>query len=132
SVTTDCVLFFFSSRRRHTRSKRDWSSDVCSSDLITMVRIHKVFDYRQAETGTARVSGTCFIHSVETFENPGDTFFRDAYTGVAYIYMNIVFGHFHRYVYSAAFACVVYRIGDEVQQYLVEPVAVPFDVHFFC
>src|SRR5699024_11813111 len=29
-----CVfLFFFSSRRRHTRSKRDWSSDVCSSDL---------------------------------------------------------------------------------------------------
>src|SRR5207249_7610456 len=24
---------FFSSRRRHTRSKRDWSSDVCSSDL---------------------------------------------------------------------------------------------------
>src|SRR5699024_11726170 len=26
--------FFFSSRRRHTRSKRDWSSDVCSSDLL--------------------------------------------------------------------------------------------------
>src|SRR5439155_11893011 len=25
--------FFFSSRRRHTRSKRDWSSNVCSSDL---------------------------------------------------------------------------------------------------
>src|SRR5699024_12008382 len=25
--------FCFSSRRRHTRSKRDWSSDVCSSDL---------------------------------------------------------------------------------------------------
>src|SRR5690625_3505265 len=28
------VLFFFSSRRRHTRWPRDWSSDVCSSDLI--------------------------------------------------------------------------------------------------
>src|SRR5699024_12189846 len=28
-----CALFFFSSRIRHTRSKRDWSSDVCSSDL---------------------------------------------------------------------------------------------------
>src|SRR5439155_9188189 len=27
------VLFFFSSRRRHTRWPRDWSSDVCSSDL---------------------------------------------------------------------------------------------------
>src|SRR5699024_11821160 len=28
------LLFFFASRRRHTRSKRDWSSDVCSSDLM--------------------------------------------------------------------------------------------------
>src|SRR2546429_4208335 len=28
------LLFFFSSRRRHTRCSRDWSSDVCSSDLI--------------------------------------------------------------------------------------------------
>src|SRR2546422_3466748 len=28
-----CSLFFFSSRRRHTRCSRDWSSDVCSSDL---------------------------------------------------------------------------------------------------
>src|SRR2546426_3482692 len=27
-------LFFFSSRRRHTRLQGDWSSDVCSSDLI--------------------------------------------------------------------------------------------------
>src|SRR5699024_11643498 len=31
--------FFFSSRRRHTRSKRDWSSDVCSSDLISVPTI---------------------------------------------------------------------------------------------
>src|SRR5699024_1330691 len=38
------VLFFFSSRRRHTRSKRDWSSDVCSSDLKTM----SMDDYRWA------------------------------------------------------------------------------------
>src|SRR2546429_6287951 len=28
-------FFFFSSRRRHTRCSRDWSSDVCSSDLST-------------------------------------------------------------------------------------------------
>src|SRR6266511_3202248 len=27
------MFFFFSSRRRHTRFSRDWSSDVCSSDL---------------------------------------------------------------------------------------------------
>src|SRR5437870_7098538 len=31
------VLFFFSSRRRHTRWPRDWSSDVCSSDLALMI-----------------------------------------------------------------------------------------------
>src|SRR5699024_11882825 len=29
---------FYSSRRRHTRSKRDWSSDVCSSDLALMLQ----------------------------------------------------------------------------------------------
>src|SRR5690606_39851434 len=32
--TVDIFLFFFSSRRRHTRFSRDWSSDVCSSDLV--------------------------------------------------------------------------------------------------
>src|SRR5690606_40190172 len=32
-------LFFFSSRRRHTRFSRDWSSDVCSSDLEHVTRI---------------------------------------------------------------------------------------------
>src|SRR5699024_10437913 len=30
------VIFFFAIRRRHTRSKRDWSSDVCSSDLVNI------------------------------------------------------------------------------------------------
>src|SRR6266436_5474304 len=30
------VCFFFSSRRRHTRCSRDWSSDVCSSDLALL------------------------------------------------------------------------------------------------
>src|SRR5438105_6495517 len=34
SLVLFLVLFFFSSRRRHTRSTRDWSSDVCSSDLM--------------------------------------------------------------------------------------------------
>src|SRR6266511_5226350 len=32
-----CFFFFFSSRRRHTRFSRDWSSDVCSSDLEEFV-----------------------------------------------------------------------------------------------
>src|SRR6266496_3351575 len=33
--------FFFSSRRRHTRSLRDWSSDVCSSDLAVFLFNHQ-------------------------------------------------------------------------------------------
>src|SRR5256885_16076984 len=32
-MRTCCLIFFFSSRRRHTRLQGDWSSDVCSSDL---------------------------------------------------------------------------------------------------
>src|SRR5690606_40588824 len=34
------LSFFFSSRRRHTRFSRDWSSDVCSSDLFFVIREH--------------------------------------------------------------------------------------------
>src|SRR5690606_41024523 len=32
-------FFFFSSRRRHTRFSRDWSSEVCSSDLLHQQRV---------------------------------------------------------------------------------------------
>src|SRR3989449_3610375 len=38
-------FFFFSSRRRHTRCSRDWSSDVCSSDLNRLCR-ENVFKYK--------------------------------------------------------------------------------------
>src|SRR5699024_9439104 len=36
---TNTIRIFFSSRRRHTRSKRDWSSDVCSSDFTFRVEL---------------------------------------------------------------------------------------------
>src|SRR5205814_7100678 len=36
-LTIFCCIFFFSSRRRHTRCLSDWSSDVCSSDLLLSV-----------------------------------------------------------------------------------------------
>src|SRR5438128_3264243 len=35
------VFFFFSSRRRHTRCYRDWSSDVCSSDLVKPLAVER-------------------------------------------------------------------------------------------
>ena len=43
-----CVVlgyFFFSSRRRHTRCSRDWSSDVCSSDLELIIKKYADTDY---------------------------------------------------------------------------------------
>src|SRR2546422_11525637 len=48
-----CIFcfFFFSSRRRHTRCSRDWSSDVCSSDVDTPVEISadcSVDEFREA------------------------------------------------------------------------------------
>src|SRR5256884_6680015 len=53
-VCDGIVVFFFSSRRRHTRCSRDWSSDVCSSDLeMTFTRFHD-----QLDPGFLRYSGT--------------------------------------------------------------------------
>src|SRR5438445_13893790 len=40
------MCFFFSSRRRHTRYWRDWSSDVCSSDLLIGTRKPHVLHFR--------------------------------------------------------------------------------------
>src|SRR6266508_6108493 len=40
------MFFFFSSRRRHTRWPRDWSSDVCSSDLLEDREAHDAGRYR--------------------------------------------------------------------------------------
>src|SRR2546426_11861616 len=37
-----CFFFFFSSRRRHTRLQGDWSSDVCSSDLLLALVLRRV------------------------------------------------------------------------------------------
>src|SRR5438132_5943924 len=46
------VYFFFSSRRRHTRSLCDWSSDVCSSDLFqVLLTTDKNIQYQQNLAG---------------------------------------------------------------------------------
>src|SRR5690242_7045377 len=69
------ILFFFSSRRRHTRLTCDWSSDVCSSDLKSRARAsrHSFYGFRfffsnPAELGrhaqdcTTRVDFQCHWH----------------------------------------------------------------------
>src|SRR3712207_5494717 len=47
-------VFFFSSRRRHTRYWRDWSSDVCSSDLISPTGVQAV--HPDGEVAVARAA----------------------------------------------------------------------------
>src|SRR2546426_7709460 len=55
-------LFFFSSRRRHTRLQGDWSSDVCSSDLEARKILPKgyVIDYT-GESRQLRTEGDKFV-----------------------------------------------------------------------
>src|SRR6266436_9593943 len=51
-----CLFFFFSSRRRHTRCSRDWSSDVCSSDLV---HVHP--QRPQTDAGALRFLGQDYV-----------------------------------------------------------------------
>src|SRR5699024_12009868 len=53
-------VLFFSSRRRHTRSKRDWSSDVCSSDL-NYERIAQLMVYALSKVNTIKQPLTNFV-----------------------------------------------------------------------
>src|SRR5699024_11311416 len=65
-------LFFFSSRRRHTRSKRDWSSDVCSSDLGDKVTAqYGVLDNHTCVIEMAEASG--LKHLAQDVLNPLST-----------------------------------------------------------
>src|SRR5699024_11839766 len=58
------ILFFFSSRRRHTRSKRDWSSDVCSSDLEKAEDFKKLFEQAQIETQSVYGNKDLYIEKI--------------------------------------------------------------------
>src|SRR5690625_7690825 len=63
SAVPSSSSFFFSSRRRHTRWPRDWSSDVCSSDLVPLNDIAS----EQGKIGGAaqrRFAGGVLLHHV--------------------------------------------------------------------
>src|SRR5260370_15530603 len=75
------TFFFFSSRRRHTRFKCDWSSDVCSSDLIVghcrpaRVTTTSATAPPRLSTGTwygAQVCTAWRVRRVLTGEGPGE------------------------------------------------------------
>src|SRR5699024_11814852 len=66
-------LFVFSSRRRHTRSKRDWSSDVCSSDLKNKMPQYTVGHRERLRETNAEMNASL----------PGVYLAGSSYTGVA-------------------------------------------------
>src|SRR2546429_8422826 len=72
------MSFFFSSRRRHTRCSRDWSSDVCSSDLNLRYRVSttcvSVQVHLQSRQG---VSTTCVSGWVHLQSRLFNKLFRD-------------------------------------------------------
>src|SRR5436190_18014712 len=66
--TIQLPLFFFSSRRRHTRSLCDWSSDVCSSDLPPISAspaIAPITAYRRHTLGGGFGGGAIFVRGTE-------------------------------------------------------------------
>src|SRR5690606_26423249 len=62
--------FFFSSRRRHTRFSRDWSSDVCSSDLSMYRPTYKTLSelgVEETKLAGLRINAKAHISSTETY-----------------------------------------------------------------
>src|SRR5690606_41162775 len=71
-----CVAFFFSSRRRHTRFSRDWSSDVCSSDLFSDSGLgNSTYSYtaRVADTGGNQGTASSAYTITVATSAPGQT-----------------------------------------------------------
>src|SRR5699024_1347545 len=88
----DLCTLFFSSRRRHTRSKRDWSSDVCSSDLTYVIEYNPVFIKEAIEREMARGGQVFFLYNrvenIERIARDISALVDDARIGVAHGQMN--------------------------------------------
>src|SRR5438270_9072169 len=69
-IDTDLLFFFFSSRRRHTRFDCDWNSDVCSSDLFSVIDFADRL-LRWLDDGYMAVDGDVFDVGVSTAEALG-------------------------------------------------------------
>src|SRR5699024_12063887 len=65
-LLTEMLHFFFSSRRRHTRSKRDWSSDVCSSDLPSAYFL-RLIKRRMLEVIIGHIRKVSYVKIIEVY-----------------------------------------------------------------
>src|SRR2546430_17594072 len=88
-----CFVFFFSSRRRHTRFDCDWSSDVCSSDLNAYTEANDFF-VKNAQEASCLAKG----YNLNTYQcNKAPKLIRNIFGGSlggpikkdrAYLFMN--------------------------------------------
>src|SRR3712207_9026537 len=70
-------FFFFSSRRRHTRYWRDWSSDVCSSDLIEIaIEPKSKADQEKLGVALAKMVAEDPSFTVQTDQESGQTIMK--------------------------------------------------------
>src|SRR5690348_17796310 len=77
-------VFFFSSRRRHTRWTGDWSSDVCSSDLtIAIAAAKSIGSMRRASASQIRPSNAPRFNSIALVVAGTRHFLRGAGLGLA-------------------------------------------------
>src|SRR5207249_6266056 len=117
-------VFFFSSRRRHTRSKRDWSSDVCSSDLpvsATRENLAKAQAFLESRQGGG---GTEMMKAIKASMDPSDAqnhvrivcFMTDGYVGND---MEII-AEVQKHPNARVFA---FGIGNGVNRYLLDNMA---------
>src|SRR5258705_9790109 len=73
SGSMSCCIFFFSSRRRHTRCLSDWSSDVCSSDLVAAGRYDEALpSLKKLLAGSANDPASGFTQLTRTLANAQD------------------------------------------------------------
>src|SRR5256884_6857383 len=75
-------LFFFSSRRRHTRCSRDWSSDVCSSDLVVGLTDSPDFPTNNPfQSALSNTSGNAFLTRIDTTQLQDASLIYSTYLG---------------------------------------------------
>src|SRR5256885_10993676 len=65
------IFFFFSSRRRHTRLQGDWSSDVCSSDLVPLSKMRIGYLKAEFESGTDEKQKALYREALDALRTAG-------------------------------------------------------------
>src|SRR5215211_394482 len=80
-----CFFFFFSSKRRHTRSLGDWSSDVCSSDLGLAFGDTASFSPRKPWFSCSKARGSKDLYATSSTTPPapaGSAYGHQSWTGL--------------------------------------------------